>query len=125
MTLTACTQACGGFFKESTRQIAVREQKLNIFERNGCWKFLMENRTQQIFNLHALRIKLPKKRTFSLSFVAGVITQVVKPWFRFRLSFFFFSSFSQKSPSGLLSACVTSACVRHMEFTEVVVVVKS
>ena len=35
---------------------------------------------------------------------------------------FVFSAFSHKSPSGLYSACVTNACVRHMEFTEVVVV---
>ena len=36
--------------------------------------------------------------------------------------FLFFSAFSRRSLSGLYSACVTNACVRHMEFTEVVVV---
>ena len=50
-----------------------------------------------------------------------LVTQVVKPGFRFRL-FFFFSSFIHKSPSGLYSARVTDACVRHMEFTDVLVV---
>ena len=49
-----------------------------------------------------------------------VITQAEQPGFEFRLSFF--SSFSHKSPSGIFSACVNSACVRHMEVTEVVVV---
>ena len=37
-------------------------------------------------------------------------------------AFFSFSSFSHKLPSGLQSACVTSACIQHMEFTEVIVV---
>ena len=45
-----------------------------------------------------------------------------EPGFSFRLSFsfHFFSAFSHKSPSGLYSACVTNACLRHI--TEVVVV---
>ena len=51
------------------------------------------------------------------------ITQAVRPGFKFRLSFFFFfTSLSHKSPSGLYRACVTFACVQHMEFAEVVVV---
>ena len=46
-----------------------------------------------------------------------LFTQVVKPGFRFWLSFFL----RHKSPSGLYSACVANACVRHMKSTEVVV----
>ena len=48
----------------------------------------------------------------------NLITQAEQPGFKFRL-LLFFSAFSHKSPSGLYSACVTNACVRHMEFTEV------
>ena len=52
-----------------------------------------------------------------------LIAQAEQPGFKFRL--FFFPAFSHKSPSGLSSACVTNECVRHMEFTDEVVVVQS
>ena len=57
---------------ECAKLYYVREQKLKTFEENGCWKFLLK-KTRKTVNLHVLRIKLPKKRMFSLSFVAGVI----------------------------------------------------
>ena len=56
--------------------------------------------------------------TWALS-INILIAQAVKPEFKFRLSFF--PLFSHKSPSGLYTTCVTNACIRHMEITEVVV----
>ena len=69
-----------------------------------------------------------EKRSMVLLFVALqaasvpliTITQAVRPGFRFRFSFF--SLFSHKLVSGLQSACITCARIRHLEFTEVVVV---
>lgn len=50
-------------------------------------------------------------------FQIGIVSQTHYPgseaWVRFRLSFFFLVQSHEQS------ACVTCACVRHMEFTEV------
>ena len=45
--------------------------------------------------------------------LSGSYDNSLLPRVSFRLSFFV-SAFSHKSPSGLYSACVTNACLRHL-----------
>ena len=73
---------------------------------------------------YGIQIKSNQREFTRRGLLSIVITQAEQPGFKFRLSFFlcFFSALSHKSPSGLYSACITNECVRHMEFTEVVVV---
>ena len=84
---------------------------LTIFEsRNKVNLFVTLQRKYNIPRFHRIHGYLP-----FVSPRSNLITQAKQPGFKFRL---FFSVFSHKSPSGLYSACVTNACVRHMEFTE-------